>query len=516
MSAVRAETAFSNVLAVSLIPLSSVAMYKGITGGGHISEKWLSTAGLLGAGMYTYGTTFISKPRQRVYMAGAEALGCLILSSRPLLYSRADMESFKTDLLALNLAVSEVQFAVDLSISRVAARRAEPIDIKTTQSCRTVPVTARKLSSDPSWDELRTAYSEPVATRKCKSRVVETQDGEALRASLDDIERSLKGYKDEILKAALLRANGDRLIARIDNAGNLLREKAVAVQNQVNTEVMKTEPDIGAVLQSLGNLRALSSQIVGVVPPVAASSGSPTDGAVAEFQSDKSKVPRKITRAVRAREEELAGLPTVINGMARLRAVQGRVQSRLSQAQALSALMSKLDACKFVAPANQLNLVPDVDEAVLLEGGSLSFIVSGGTGAPMAQVAGMGANKVKVKVDVSGAIHQIVLEMLPGTTLLAGEKLYLQINDGSGNLKRVVEVSGTGEAVQDRPGGTDSSTIKSATQKQLCELFGRSPPCLKMASVVACYKKTAIDPNAPIDEDKALQLIKDKQNHRCD
>lgn len=93
LDAVSSETTLSNLISAALIPLSAVAMYRGITSSSDSTQNWLAAAGLTGAAAYAYGTTFTAKPRQLIYLAGADALGCASLAARPYLYRRDEIEA---------------------------------------------------------------------------------------------------------------------------------------------------------------------------------------------------------------------------------------------------------------------------------------------------------------------------------------------------------------------------------------------------------------------------------------
>lgn len=86
----RSETALSNTVLATLIPLSAYALYRGIAHESQATEDLLLKAGLTGSA--AYGMTMLaSKPRQMLYIAGSEALGCAMLASRPYLFTVSEM-----------------------------------------------------------------------------------------------------------------------------------------------------------------------------------------------------------------------------------------------------------------------------------------------------------------------------------------------------------------------------------------------------------------------------------------
>ena len=64
-----------NLLALGLIPLGAAALGLGITGG---SSAAITALGLTGAAGYAGGTWLSSKPQQRAYVAGYNAVVCTV------------------------------------------------------------------------------------------------------------------------------------------------------------------------------------------------------------------------------------------------------------------------------------------------------------------------------------------------------------------------------------------------------------------------------------------------------
>jgi hypothetical protein len=91
LEAVVDESTLHNLIGAGLIILSATGLYKGITSSGDSTQKLLAKMGLTAAAGYAYGENFISAPRQRLYLAGADALGCAVLASRPFLYTSAEI-----------------------------------------------------------------------------------------------------------------------------------------------------------------------------------------------------------------------------------------------------------------------------------------------------------------------------------------------------------------------------------------------------------------------------------------
>src|SRR5688572_9267375 len=193
VDAVGEMSTIQNSIGAGLIPLSALALYKGITSSSDSTQRWLAAAGIGGAAAYAFSTAYSSRPRQTVYLAGADALGCLVTSTRPYLYEKSE---FGTD-----KGSDRKTFLGALEYLAASADRL-----------------ARRLATSPALPETAEA------------------------------QRTLESARLTLGKARTLHA-------QVRLAGTRLREKALEVQNQVSVEVLKTEPDLTAVFRSLETIR---------------------------------------------------------------------------------------------------------------------------------------------------------------------------------------------------------------------------------------------------------------------
>jgi hypothetical protein len=160
-----------------------------------------------------------------------------------------------------------------------------------------------------------------------------------------------------------------------------------------------------------------------------------------------------------------------------------------------------------------MSIVPDVDQVFLAAGGTQVFLVSGANGAPIAEVAGAGTEKVITKVEVAGSAHKISVSLKENQALGEQEILYLHIADGSGQ-QRVINLTGGGTATG-QGGPSEPSTIKEATRKALCTAFALGDNCLASPAVMACRK--LIDQNVAqrITEDEARKVTTARIDGPC-
>ena len=80
VSAVKDLSEVGTGTSAALIALGALGVLKAVT---HPTSNDLVVLGLLGSATYAYGTTMTSKPRQLLFLSGAEALTCAITATRP-------------------------------------------------------------------------------------------------------------------------------------------------------------------------------------------------------------------------------------------------------------------------------------------------------------------------------------------------------------------------------------------------------------------------------------------------
>jgi len=113
--AVGNDSLLRNGVALSLVPIGAVSLYRGITSTG--GKNSIAALGLTGASIYGVGSYLESSPRQRVYLAGSQAIGCALLAVRPLLMYQTEYTT-----LVQNIgAVTRTMTAISLQIANVQA-----------------------------------------------------------------------------------------------------------------------------------------------------------------------------------------------------------------------------------------------------------------------------------------------------------------------------------------------------------------------------------------------------------
>jgi hypothetical protein len=179
--------------------LGAAALFMTITTGG-ISDTaaglGLGSAGTIGLAMY-----YDNRPRQMVYISGADAIGCAIVAQRPLLMLAEDYNAFVIDLNDL-----------ESGLAKLAGERA-------------------KYGARATWIVLENGYRP------------------------EDVD-------DVLAKGRVIYSGGVALKTSINTAGLGLREKVISIVTAVDREIVKTDPDPKGITNILASLAPSAEAIV--------------------------------------------------------------------------------------------------------------------------------------------------------------------------------------------------------------------------------------------------------------
>jgi hypothetical protein len=114
LDAVQDHTHLKNSAALILTPLAAVALYKGMAGNPLHDHNRLAL-GLGGASLYLGGGMFYSRPKQRIYLEGARAMGCAIAINRSYLIKIEDFNNIAAGKEKIAIAAQ----AVDDLVNRI-------------------------------------------------------------------------------------------------------------------------------------------------------------------------------------------------------------------------------------------------------------------------------------------------------------------------------------------------------------------------------------------------------------
>ncbi|MBL8470744.1 MAG: hypothetical protein KF778_02980 [Rhodocyclaceae bacterium] len=454
LHAVKGQSTLSASISGLLIPLSAIGIYRGVTHSSEGTTRALTAMGLGASAAYLYANTLTSKPRQGVFLAGADAIGCAVVASRPYLY-RCDGTEHKPKLFDTVTDLRKQSISLSKELDKFTAEHMKPqsriIPATKGSGCEQIncPEEVRKSAPDECKKSLARAQSlcKPGTPEKTE-RIMPHADTTAAAQAADSA----------IKTANALLARGEELRGRIMMAGPMLTKKVLDIQSRVSAEVLKTEPGVETVFQSVQSLRGLAFQFSGVdklspKPPQAdtpAGSGSAQGGTKGE---EKRAQPAQLTRPDKA-ITDLRNLTREVTDLS------AQLEDELQLAAGLSAQVSAIAQCQLNLPSLALQIEPDVESIDLPPGGKFEFFAYGGTGPVRATASGMGSaagGSVQARADGSGGF----VYTLPGAAS-AGDRAVISVSDGSGNLRRAITVS-----VRDGAQASTGAPAGTLTAKQI-------------------------------------------------
>jgi DNA-binding FrmR family transcriptional regulator len=235
--AVGDQAKLRNGLALTLIPLSAVALFYGITSPSSRGTKDFITGAVVGGGAaYGLGTLFLSDSKQAVYLAGSRALGCAVMAMRPYLIHDSQFTTMTTQVANLGVAIDQVR-------SDIAA-----IEALVGSGSTTTDVTAQ-----------------------------------------------LSAAREQLRRAESTRQGGLLLIGRIRSASIVLDTAVANIRDKVSEQILTTEPNLQAVMAVNSGLRQLGGQIMsGQLSALVPGGAKAVDG---QMQSYSSGTPFDVARS---------------------------------------------------------------------------------------------------------------------------------------------------------------------------------------------------------------------------
>jgi hypothetical protein len=334
--AVGDQSKLKNGIAIAVIPASAAALYFGISGNASrdvIAGLATGAAGLLGLGIFLE-----SDDRQRVYLAGHEALGCVILASAPLLVPQDQFDQLRTDVNGWSPpGANQAQITTNLENSLVGKIAAMQQALSAVDDIA-AKMREKDLSKDPA---LVAGETEMAAARQLIS------DSSATLGAANAFINRISGAEPEI-------------VARVDN-----------VVAKVSEQITKTEPDIAAITQITGGLSSAAGRIATIPPPKAVAKATPT-GAEPNLQG-----------AQRTEAEDLrAQLATALGKLratsSELASIAGKVRAFLTAQDERTKAVGKIEDCGLNSLAIGVQINPPDTAVTLTPGQNYSVIISGG------------------------------------------------------------------------------------------------------------------------------------------
>ena len=428
ITAVQAQGNATPQLSAGLIGLSALTLFKGLTGP---NTRDLAGAGVVGAASLAYGNTLISRPRLDVYRAGADALGCAMAAVEPMRPGQASLgapsdAADKATLFGRRAAVVQAQERLqallrehsELNIDSSAmapetVRNCKPVT--TAPPCVVPPGTPEDMAAViRAQCRLKPAVTSTICKTEQKLGSREITPPANLRSAFNNAKAQLDGVARQLVST-------QRVIDALVEAGPLLWKKSVDIQLAVSAEVDKTVPNLASVMAAAQGLRdgasSFSSIAAASPPPKAQGSNTARAATVADTQAAKD---------IRSATDTLRDARTALSTLSQAALGSGHAQARKT-----------LGNCALKITGIQLIVTPSGDNIAVPLGGKVVFLVSGGSGVPLAAVVS-GPKAGALPVTVQGG--QFSFEFSPPAGVAVGDTLALRFTDGAGAAEKLVEV----------------------------------------------------------------------------
>jgi hypothetical protein len=350
--AVGDQSKLRNGMALVAIPAAATALYFGISGNSTrdvIAGLATGTAGMLGVGMFLE-----SSDREKVYLAGSQALGCVILASSPLLVPQREFDRFRRDLdgtltdtemTAPNAVELQQRLLEGSLVGKIAKTESAlaKVDAVTTQ------MRAENMAQDPA---LLAAQPMISAGRTLVSTAAATAG-------------TADAFVGRILSAE------PTIIAQIDN-----------VVAKVSMEIVKTEPNIASITQITGGLGSAAGRVATIPQP------KPAEKPATAPKSANDAHAGADTRAAFLRGQLDQALDELEAATTELSSITARVRAFLAAQDDRAKLVGKVDACQLGDVGIGVTITPADSAVTLAPGQDYNVIISGGKRPYAAVLAG--------------------------------------------------------------------------------------------------------------------------------
>jgi peptidoglycan hydrolase-like protein with peptidoglycan-binding domain len=326
--AVGDQSKLKNGIALVAVPASAAALYFGVTG--NASRDVITGLATGVAGLIGLGTFLESDDRQRVYLAGGEAIGCIILTSRSLMVPQTDFDAIATSTNELVAATDETEQARSAANAAADALRAAKANHPALLGAANQLADADKLIAD--------------------SRATATAAGAFLKR---------------------ISVAGLEIVTRVRN-----------VTMKVSEEITRTEPDLASITSITGGLSGAAGR-VGNIPP-AQPIAKPTGGAAGITAMSGASEAEKLLEAnlqqalekLRASSIKTAAAATKVRSLMILQE-STNLPSFPAQSEADKAA-GKLENCGLENLTIGIQIDPASNQVTLKPGESYSFTITGG------------------------------------------------------------------------------------------------------------------------------------------
>lgn len=314
----------------ALIGISAFGLFKGLTDG---SSKDIAAAGVLGSATWAAGATLTSKPRQKIYLAGAAALGCAVSAAKPYDKSTAWQEELNKYLKAAALQFERLRnwqekyaaLNTTVTLDTIPATTPQTEECKKPVECPELNSTSLRVQATKACELLRADWQKKCAPRGGRKAATVPPSSEFTSAYQRAWEEQARVGKTLVIAR--------ETSATVRDAASDLWNRSLQIQTEVSREVLSTEPDPDTVLNTVKNL---SAKII--PPPSAGKAQSGTETAKAGLREPSPQ-----------EQKAIAELEAILIASAEARV---NVESKVAETQP-SRDNQGISACKFAPPSQQ-------------------------------------------------------------------------------------------------------------------------------------------------------------------
>lgn len=350
----------------ALIALSALGLLKVIN---HPNGADMAGIGVVGSATYAYGSSMGSRPRQQLFLAGAQALNCAMAATRPYVlptgWLRADISPNAT-------AAGEPGASTETLADNATQQLVEIDNALAQLQPFNRPQKSRDSTAPRCVSGYTTACGQPDAPNTTRNTLRALCLGNAERNRCTGPVERIDPPSPEVVDAVVrlqglhshlraISAIAYQQASAFGQAGNQLQTRTVAVQMAVSKQVLATEPNLSAVLAASTAMRdtafklsaAPAFKAVDPQAPTASAGTGQSSGKASAKGTEKERAIAETNeatqKAVQAANSVAADSARVGNLLlARLKTLQSKVQ--LAQAE--------LERCHTETATIGLALVP--------------------------------------------------------------------------------------------------------------------------------------------------------------
>lgn len=339
-----------NALYAVALPASAVAAYYAITGDRGNSAITALTG--VSASSYSLSLLSQSRPRQSVYLAGTQAMSCVIWSAAPL---------------------------------AMPAEQVKLVAESTMKLSNSVTIVLEKL------DKLQMAITSASSIKDLGTE--EKNKLQAAKLYLSSVDEVANSAPQSISRAY-------SLLAAINEAGVKVGARVIAIESEVNMQILAQEPKPEAILQVAtefsSNLRLLRDSL--------GSSGDLSEGApkssieetAGEADNIDGSKSDELAQLKRAMTEITSSVKDLQNSVSRLKTIKLTVDAIVDGHADAMKVADEVAKCKVEGRSSQISIFPSAKSIKMNPGSKYNFNIKGGSGFFNVEAVGTNVEGTKI------------------------------------------------------------------------------------------------------------------------